>query len=175
MSKVQLKKELQMLTKEQLIEQITELYDSYKPVKEYYQTFLNPCNIQELFEKYKAVIVNEFYPNTKSWNPKTRFSVAKKAIADFAVLKPPSKLLADLMVTLSENACKFTYDYGDMTEQFYNSTVSNFERALKYLQKEDLLDDFKLRCEDCLKYAEPCGYCFPDEMGDVFDEYYRTE
>jgi len=37
MSKLQLKKELQKLTKEQLIEQITELYDSYKPVKEYYQ------------------------------------------------------------------------------------------------------------------------------------------
>ena len=32
MSKLQLKKELQRLTKEQLIEQITELYDAYKPV-----------------------------------------------------------------------------------------------------------------------------------------------
>jgi len=172
MSKLQLKKELQRLTKEQLIEQITELYDAYKPVKEYYNTLLNPDNIQELYEKYKSIIVNEFYPNTKSWNPKTRFSVAKKAIADFAALKPPPMLLADLMVTLAENACKFTYDYGDMTEQFYNSAVSNFERALKYLQKESLLDDFKLRCENCLKYAKPCGYCFPDEMNDVFDEYY---
>ena len=174
MSKLQLKKELQRLSKEQLIEQITELYDSYKPVKEYYQTFLNPGNIQELFEKYKAIIVNEFYPNTKSWNPKTRFSVAKKAIADFGALKPPPKLLADLMVTLAENASHFTYDYGNMTEQYYNSTVNNFERALKYLHKEGLLDDFKLRCEDCLKYAEPCGYGFPNEMDDVFGEYYES-
>jgi hypothetical protein len=172
MSKLQLKKELQMLTKEQLIEQIVELYDSYKPVKEYYQTFMNPNNIQELFEKYKAVIVNEFYPNTKSWNPKMRFSVAKKAIADFAALKPLPKLLADLMVTLVENACKFTYDYGDMTEQFYDSATSNFERALKYMQKEGLLNDFKLRCKDCLKYADHCGYGFTDEMNDVFDEYF---
>ena len=172
MSKSILKKELQKLTKEQLIDQISELYDTYKPVKEYYQTFLNPGNIQELFEKYKAIIVHEFYPKTKSWNPKIRFSVAKKAIADFAALKPPSKLLADLMVRLAENASHFTYDFGDMTEQYYDSTVNNFERALKYLQKEGLLDDFKLRCEDCLKYAEPCGYGFPDEMNDVFDEYY---
>ena len=174
MSKTQLKKELQMLTKEQLIEQICELYDTYKPVREYYKICLNPENIQELFEKYKAIIVHEFYPGKKSWNPKTRFSVAKRAIADFSALKPPPKLLADLMVTLAENACRFTYDFGDMTEQFYNSAVSNFERALKYLQKEGLLDDFKLRCEDCLNYAEPCGYCFPEEMNDVFDEYYLT-
>ncbi len=173
MSKTQLKKELQKLTKEQLIEQITELYDNYKPVKEYYSVYLNPNSGHDLFEKYKAIIVNEFYPNTKSWNPKLRFSVAKKAIADFNLLKPPSKQLADLMVTLAEMACKFTYEYGDMSEQYYTSTVTNFERALKFLKKEDLLDDFKLRCEDCLKYAEPCGYGFPDEMWGVFDEYYQ--
>jgi hypothetical protein len=60
-----------------------------------------------------------------------------------------------------------------MSEQFYYSAVSNFERALKYLQKEGLLDDFKVRCERCLEYADPCGYGFPDEMNDVYDEYYQ--
>ena len=173
MSKLQLKKELQKLTKEQLIEQIAELYDTYKPVKEYYNTFLNPGNIQELFEKYKAVIVNEFFPNTKSRNPKIRFSVAKKAIADFAALKPSSQSLAELMVTFVENACRFTNDYGDMPEQFYDSTVTNFERALKYLKKEGLLEDFKLRFEKCLEYADSCGYGFSDEMNGVFDDYYQ--
>jgi hypothetical protein len=173
MSKLQLKKELQKLTKEQLIEQIIELYDTYKPVNEYYKTYLNPDNIQDLFEKYKVIIVNEFYPNTKSCNPKTRFSVAKKAIADFKALKPPSTLLADLMVTFVENACRFTYDYGDISEQFYNSTVSNFVRTMKYLEKESLLNKFRSRCEKCLEYADPCGYGFPDEMNDVFDEYYQ--
>ena len=173
MSKIQLKKEIQKLTKEQLIEQIIELYDTYKPVKEYYQTFLNPQNIEELFKKYKAIIVNEFYPITKSRNPKMRFSVAKKAIADFGTLKPPTILLADLMMTLAENACKFTYNYGDMTEQYYRSTASNFERALKYIKKEGLLNDFKLRSEECLKYAESCGYGFTEQMDDLFDEYYQ--
>jgi len=173
MSKIQLKKELQKLTKEQLIEQITELYDLFKPVKEYYQTFLNPQNMEELLEKYRAIIVNEFYPNTKSRNPKLRFSVAKKAIADFGMMKPPPKLIADLMITLVENACKFTYNYGDMTEQYYQSTRNNFERALKYMKKEGLLDDFKLRSEACLEYAESCGYGFTEEMDDLFDEYYQ--
>jgi len=173
MSKLQLKKELQKLTKEQLIEQITELYDTYKPVKEYYKTFLNSDNIQDLFTKYKAIIVHEFYPENKSRNPKLRFSVAKKAIADFSTLKPPPILLADLMVTLVENACQLTHDYGDMSEQFYNSAVNNFERALKYLLKEGLLDDFRSQCKDCLKYAEFCGYGFSDEMNSVFDDYYQ--
>jgi hypothetical protein len=173
MSKSQLKKELQKLNKEQLIEQIGELYDAYKPIREYYATFLNPDNIQEVFEKYRNIIINEFYPIPKLWEAKTRFSVAKKAIADFSTLKPPSELLADLMITLVENASQFTHDYGDMPEQYYDSTISNFERALKYLYKEDLLNNFKLRCEKCLEYADPCGYGFPDEMADVFYKYYE--
>jgi hypothetical protein len=52
MTKSKLKKELQTLTKEQLIEQILGLYDAYKPVKEYLKTFLNPENIDDLFEEY---------------------------------------------------------------------------------------------------------------------------
>ena len=172
MSKSQLKKELQTLTKEQLIEQILVLYDAYKPVKEYYQTYLNPNNMDDLFDKYKAVIVQEFYPKTKSRNPKLRFSVAKKAITDFAALKPHPLLLANLMIILVETACEFSFESGDLYEQFYNSTVSNFERALKYRKKEGVLEDFKWNCEECLRYAEPCGYGFPDEMEDVFEEYY---
>jgi len=59
-----------------------------------------------------------------------------------------------------------------MSEQYYDSTVTNFETALKFLQQNNLLADFKLRCEDCMKYAEPCGYGFPDEIDQLFDEYY---
>jgi hypothetical protein len=98
--------------------------------------------------------------------------VAKKAIVDFRRLSPSPELLGDLMVMLPEMACKFTNDYGDMWEQFYTSTATNFELALKFLKKNGLLEQFKLRCEDCVKYAEPCGYGFADEIYELFSEYY---
>jgi len=44
MSKVSLKKELQRLTKEQLVEQILDLYEKNKAVKEFYDFYLNPKN-----------------------------------------------------------------------------------------------------------------------------------
>ena len=173
MSKLQLKKELQRLTKEQLIEQITELYDIYKPVKEYYKTRLNPDGIQELYEKYKAVIIDKFHPGKMMRNLRTCFPVARKAIADFSALKPPPRLLADLMVTLAEKACSSSDDYGDMPEQFYTNASNSFERALKYLKKEGLLDDFKPQCKKCLKNAKECGGGFYDGIKDVFDEYFQ--
>lgn len=104
---------------------------------------------------------------------KTRFSVAKKTIADFRSLSPSPQLLGNLMVTLAEMACKFTYVFGDMWEQYYTSAATNFEIALKFLQKNNLLEQFKLRCQNCVKYAEPCGYGFAAEISDLFSEYYE--
>jgi len=172
MSKTGLKKHLLSLTKEQVIEQVLGLYDTCKPAKEYFEYFLNPDE-KEQFDNYKAIIVNEFYPKGKYAEPKTRFSVAKKAIAEFRSLSPSPELLGDLMVTLAEMACQFTFDYGDMSEQYYTSASTNFELALKFLQKHGLLDQFKLRCLDCVKYAEPCGYGFADEISDLYGEYYK--
>ena len=172
MSKSALKKHLQSLTKEQMIETVLEMYDNMKPVKEYLEFFLNP-NEKEMFEKYRAVIVNEFYPKGKYFDPKTRFSVAKKAIADFRALKPTSELLADLMLTLPEMACQFTYNYGDMSEQYYNSAYNNFKAALQYMDKNNLLDAFKLRCVDCLKWASVCGYGFASDISDIYYQYYN--
>lgn len=172
MSKPELKKHLQSLSKEQMIETVLEMYDNMKPVKEYLEFFLNP-NEKEMLEKYKAIVVNEFYPRGKSTQPKTRFSVAKKAIADFRALKPSPELLGDLMVTLAELACKFTYDYGDMWEQYYTSAGTNYELALKFLQKNNLLETFKLRCKVCVKYASPCGWGFADEISDIYYTYYE--
>ena len=121
----------------------------------------------------RAIVINEFFPKGKSVVGKTRFSVAKKAIADFRTMKPAPELLADLMVTLAEMACQYTFDYGDMWEQYYTSAATNFELALKFLQKHELLEKFKLRCQDCVKHAESCGYGFADEISELFDEYYK--
>ncbi|MDR1603143.1 MAG: DUF6155 family protein [Tannerella sp.] len=171
MSKAALKKELQSLTKAQLTEQILALYDTFKPVKEYYEHYLNPQGEKELMEKYKAIIVKEFFPKSNRIG-QTRFSVAKKAIADFRALHPSPELLADVMVTLPEMACQFTHEYGDMSESFYISAANNFEAALKFLEKEGLLSKFKSRCENCVTNSQWCGYGFEDEMNDLFGEYY---
>jgi hypothetical protein len=105
MTKSSLKKQLQTLSRVQLIQQVLSLYDTYKPVKEYFEYSLSP-NEKEQFEKYKAVIVNEFYPNGKYSEPKTRFAMARKGIADFSKLNPSQKSIGDLMVTFAEMACK---------------------------------------------------------------------
>lgn len=172
MSKPALKKELQKLSKEQLVEQILDLYDKNKAVKEFYNFYLNPRKEQDLAEKYKKIIQKEF----GVINPERaglKYSVAKRAIADFKGLSPSPEALADVMLTLPEAACEFTYDYGDMTESFYNGAVNNYIAALQYISTNGLLEKFKLRAKQCVRWASPCGYGFADEIDSVYSEYYR--
>ena len=172
MSKAALKKEFQRLTKEQLVEQILDLYDKNKSVKEFYDFFLNPLNEKDLAEKYKKIIRKEFDVE----NPHRaglKFSVAKRAISDFRVLQPSSDVLADVMLFLPECACEFTFKYGDMAEQFYDAAYNNFATALKFIAMNNLLDLFKLRAGQCVQWASPCGYGFAYDIISKYDEYYQ--
>ncbi|MCL2290631.1 MAG: DUF6155 family protein [Bacteroidetes bacterium] len=174
MSKPILKKELQKLTKEQLIDQILDLYEKNKAVKEFYNFYLNPRNEKELAKKYKKLMRKELHVE----NPERgsfKFSIAKRIISDFKYLQPSSEALADVMLYLPECACEYTYHYGDMSGPFYNGAYNSFVATLKFLHKNDLLDSFKNRVEQCLKWASSCGYGFGEAIADVYHEYYQDE
>ena len=172
MSKQKLKKELQQLTKEQLIEQIMDLYDKNKAVKEFYNFYLNPRNEKELAEKYKKQIRKEFNVENPMRSTE-KFSVAKRAITDFKGLQPSPEALADVMLYLPESACELTYCYGDFSEQFYDSAYNNYRTALEFIAKNNLLDVFKRRAKQCVKWASRCGYGFADVIAEVYYEYYQ--
>ncbi len=162
------------MSKEHVVKLVLEMYQNNKQTREYLEYWLEP-NEKEKLEYYRKVIIEEFYPTRNVLNPKLRFSACKKAITEFRALQPDPPLLADLLITLPETACKFTNEFGDMWEQYYDSAATNFNIALLYMQKNGLLQTFKKRCENCVKYAEPCGYGFSEEIGDLYHEYYSDE
>lgn len=173
MSKKELKKELNKLTKDQLLNQILDLYGRNKFVKEFYEFYLHPEKEKDLAQKYTAIIRKEFDYHGSGY-PKTRFSVAKRAISDFKSLSPSAESLADVMMTLPELACELSFEAGDLEERFYDGCCNNFENALKFIQKNGLLEKFQKRAEKCVKWAEPCGYGFPDEISGIYEEYYKS-
>lgn len=167
-----LKKELSKLTKTQLVTHILDLYNNNKSVKEFYDFHLNPQDEQELIKKYKKLIRKEF--NVENPMKSTeKFSVAKKAISEFKNLQPAPDSLADVMLYLPESACELTALYGDFSEQFYYSAYNNFRAALVFLKKNNLLEQFKPRAAQCVKWASNCGYGFGDDIESAFDEYYN--
>lgn len=168
MSKTDLKKHLQQLTKEEVINIVLEYYSESKEARNYFDYMLAP-NVGKKLEECKKVILNEYYPK-RGWG-RTRISVCKKAISDFSKLKPGDEMLAEAMVCLIETACQYTWDYGDMEESFYTAVENNFVRTMKFLAEHGLVEKFQPRITQILKYASVCGYGFCDSMPDIAREY----
>ena len=168
MSKAQLKKHLASLDKSQIIEVVMELYEARKEAKDYLEFYLNP-NEDAKLESFKKIIGNEFYPSRGE--PKTRFSVCRKAVTDFLKLKPSPDKVADLMLFYSEQACQFSYDYGDMWEAFYSAAENHFGRTMKFLAQNHLVEANKRRIQSILKLTEVCGWGFRDTLYDIYAEY----
>ena len=76
MSKSTIKKLLQSMTKEDIIEMVLELYSARKEAKEYLEFYASPDEKGKL-EEYKSIIREEFYPK-KRREPQTRFPFAEK-------------------------------------------------------------------------------------------------
>ena len=79
MSKFSLKKHLQSLTKEQIVEVVLDAYNNSKAVQEYFDFYLQP-NEKEKIKKYKAIIEKEF-DIRNPMKSGLKYSVAKKAIS----------------------------------------------------------------------------------------------
>jgi hypothetical protein len=173
MSKPELKKYLNVHTKDQLVKIILDMYSSNELVKQYCEHLLKPVFVDnDSLDKYKRIIAKEFdlmHPMSAG----NSFAKARKAISEFAALKPNKELMADLLLTLPEAACTFSNQNGDMGEQYYRSVYNNFKRAMEFLRKKDLLDAFKTRCNSCVSSASNLGYGYGDDMWDIYYEYYR--
>ena len=147
MSKRDLKKYVAELNKEQLEEQILQLYEKFSPVKVYYNFVFNPKE-ETLLQECKLKIYNEYFPVKKAGRrskPKMRRSVAQKYIKHFLVLGVDSFVIADVMLYNIEIAQTFSSENVIKNDLFFKSMFNSFEQVVIYLIANGILADFKLR------------------------------
>lgn len=168
MSKAKLKAVLQSMDKDEVIKLMLELYSAKKEAKEFLDYYAEPNESQKL-DEYKLIIGKEFYPSNNR-SAKLRFSVCRKAVSDFKKLSPSHDSVAELMVFYVENACRFTYEYGDLWEQYYDSVVSNFESTLRFIALHGLWDKYDSRIKQCIRWVRNCGWGVPYAMKSMYEE-----
>ena len=102
MSKAQLKKELQTLDKDQLVEVLLNTYSSSAEAKEYLEFFLNP-DVNSLMDK-KLKIIDKELNRTKYGYSKARVSVLNKTLKEFESFGVPdadvSRLALEILIRL---------------------------------------------------------------------------
>jgi hypothetical protein len=149
MSKRDLKKYLAELNKEQLEEQIIELYEKFIPVKTFYDFVFNPKE-DKLLQESKTKISHEYFPVKKQnakWRPKAKMrrSVAQKMIKHFILLGVDPFIIADLMLYNIEIAQTFSSGNFIKQELFYKSMFNSFEQAVNFTISNGILPEFKTR------------------------------
>ena len=154
MSKRDLKKYLNGLTKQQLEDQILELYEKFGPVKVYYNFVFNPKE-DTLLRECKLKISQEYFPlqtKGKRKKPKMRRSIAQKYIKHFILLGVDPFIIADIMLYNIEIAQAFASENIVKQELFYKSMHNSFGQALKFIISNSIVTAFKSRlfaiCEE---------------------------
>lgn len=174
MSKRDLKKYLNELTKEQLEDQILELYEKFSPVKVYYNFVFNPKE-ETLLQECRLKISHEYFPlqtRGKRKKPKMRRSVAQKYIKHFILLGVDPFVIADVMLYNLEIAQAFASENIIKQELFYKSMFNSFEQALKFSISNGIVTEFKTRLiaisNDSLKQKWPNNLDFKTSI-EFFD------
>ena len=169
MSKRELKKYLKDLSKEQLEEQIVDLYNRFGNVKEYYDFAFNP-NENKLIELCRFQISKEYYP-VSSRKAKMRRSVAQKWIKKLVSLDADASLVADVMLFNIEIALAFSSEHIIRQESFFTSMYKSFDETLRYVSEKGILYEFKGRIEKIA--GDACDQKWPNRNNfeDITDMY----
>lgn len=152
MSKRDLKIYLQELTKEQLEEQVLDLYTRFKPVKTYYNFVFKP-NEQKLLDEAKFKISKEYFP-VNGRKAKMRRSVAQKIIKHFIQLGVEPFIIVDVMLFNIEVAQQYNEDRVIKQEAFYKSMLRSFQEAISYSREEGIISDFLPRITTVIKASK---------------------
>ncbi len=146
MSKSDLKKYANQLTKSQLEAQLLVLYDKFSAVKVYYDFVFNP-NEKKLATEARAKIANEYFP-VSTRKPKLRRSTAQKIIKHYLSLGVDPFVLADIMLFSIEIAQTYAAEKPPKQAAFYTSTFVSYQQGVKFIQLNGMMYEFQDRISE---------------------------
>ena len=166
MSKRDLKKYLNELSKEQLEEQVLDLYARFKEVKTFYDFVFQPKE-DKLLEEAKFKIAKEYFP-VNSRKPKLRRSVAQKIIKHFIQLGVDVYVIADVMLFNIEIAQQYSAEKPIKQDTFYKSILNSFSQSIEFIKSNGIVNEFQPRLEkivkECSKQNWVNYYAFEDAL-----------
>ena len=163
-----LKKQLKGYDQKELIELVVEMFKANKDVQNYLSSkFLGDEVNEELFQKARKKIENEFFPDRGFG--KLRLAEAKKEITAFKKATNDEKRTVDLMLFYVEQGVEFTNSFGDINEGFYVSLVRMFEQvAVECDRNEELYQAFSSRLSQVVSRAQGTGWGLEEALSEIY-------
>ncbi len=123
-------------------------------------------------ERYRKRITAEFFPQRGFG--KLRLGEARKAIREYRKLSADVVGTLDLMLTYVEQGTRFTNEYGDIDERFYNSLESVLQEFIKLLKTAakggEVYTLFEARVKRLARDAHGIGWGYGDNVTEWLDD-----
>ena len=153
-----------------LIELVKDLYELSDENKNFFHARFLAASFS--LSKYKKIISDSLYPDIFDEEDDFNFDKANKAIEAYAKATNDNEGAADLMIYYVECGNKFTLDYGDINEAFYDALIETYEKTVKAVCKlpKNKQEPFRKRLEKIMKSADGIGWGYYDGLCDLYYE-----
>ena len=153
--------------KSALLALVKELYDAAAENRDFIEARCLPEDGGAILEKYRRKIVEQFFP--ARGEGKLKLGEARKAIRDFRKATRDVPGTAELLMAYVENGTRFTHEYGDIDERFYNSVETALDELAALLRGEarEIYPQFSGRLAEVEKMSDGIGWGFHDFVADV--------
>ena len=154
--------------KPELLDLLKDLYETAADNRDFINARSKAANDGgEALKKYRGKIVEQFFPARDLG--KLKLGEAHKAIRDYRKATGNIPDTVELMMTYVENGTRFTHEYGDVDERFYDSVESVLEELAALLQGEArwLYPQFRDRLDKAEKMTQNIGWGFHDFVEEV--------
>lgn len=161
-----LKKQLQSLSQQELIELLVDTFKSSKQAELFLTVkLIGEEAIEALLPVYQKKVKDEFFPDRGF--AKLRLAEAKKAIDEFEKITQSPKHTLELMLFYVEMGVEFTNAYGDIDSRFYESILKMFASVIDRINADDgydLFEEFEERIAAVVEKTEGIGWGFHENM-----------
>ena len=161
---IDVKRSVKKLEVSQLVELIKDLYQLSDENKNFLHARFQSGSVS--LSKYKKIIYDSLYPDIFEDDDDFDYESANKAIEAYSKATNDNRGTADLMIYFVECGNKFTLDYGDINERFYNELVEMYRGAIKSVRKlpKSKQATFRKRLEKIMNSADGIGWGYYDDL-----------
>ena len=159
--------------KDGLLTLVKALYSLNKENKTFLET---KYSLVDPLEPYKEIIDDSINPDLMD-RQTLSLAEGRKAISRYRKAVGDPVGIIELMIHYVECGNKFTLNYGDIDEQFYDSLMSMFDNILKQLVKSDktIVDKYLPRLRDIVNEVKGIGWGYSDYLYSAFANSFGVE
>jgi hypothetical protein len=164
---IEIKREIKGFNKDQLIELLGELYRLSCENKDFLNTRFSLS--EDPLKSYKRIIQDAVHPYLED-NEVLDLERAENAIYRYSKAIDDVKGEAELLIFFVECGNNFTLSYGDIDEEFYDSMLTMYEKAIVAVSELPLKEQnaFKERLQKIKESASGIGWGYHDGLCNLY-------